>query len=85
MFRIEGQGVFGESHLNEDEVPDLQDIGIIQIDKVGGITAPNPVVVNLCAGPTGALIPHLPKVVLGAEGQNALCWQKLQPATQQQY
>ena len=75
----------GESYLDENKIPDLQNVGVIQVDQVGGITAPNPVIVDLGAGPTGALIPHLPEVVLGAERQNALCWQKLQPARRQQY
>ena len=78
-----GLRVFGESHLNEDKIPDLQDVGVIHVDQVGSIAAPDPVIVDLSAGPTGALITHLPEVVLCAKRQNALCWQELQPARQQ--
>lgn len=62
-----GLRVYGKSHLNENKIPDLQDVGVVHVHKVGSISAPNPVVVDLSTGPTRALVAHLPKVVLCAE------------------
>lgn len=56
--------------LYEHQVPDLQDIGVILIDKVRGIPVPNTVVMNLATGATGACVSHFPKVVLHAARQN---------------
>ena len=67
-------------HLNEHQIPDLQNIGVIHVDQVGGISAPHSVVVDLSARPTWPLIAHLPEIVLGPKGQNPFCWQELQPA-----
>ncbi len=77
------RGTSWTTHLNEHKVPDLQYVGIIHVDQVSSISAPNSVIVDLCTGPTGPLVSHLPEVVLGPERQNALCWQVLEPALQQ--
>ena len=68
------------AHLNEHQIPDLQNIRVIHVDQVGGISAPHSVVVDLSARPTWPLIAHLPEIVLGPKGQNSFCWQELQPA-----
>ena len=80
---MSGLRLIGGSHLNEHKIPDLQDVGVIHVHQVSSIAAPNPVIVDLGAGSTGALVAHFPEVVLCAERQNALCWQELQPARKQ--
>lgn len=65
------------THLDEHKVPNFQDIRIIHVDQVSSISASYPVVMDLSARPTWALVSHLPEVILGAERQNALCWQVL--------
>jgi len=58
--------------LNEHQVPDLQDVGVVHVDQVGGVPAPDAVVVDLAAGATGARVAHLPEVVVHAAGQDTL-------------
>ena len=69
-----------EHDLDEHKVPDLQHIGVVFIDHVGGVSSPDPVIVDLCAGATWPLIAHLPEVVFGAKWQNSLLGQEIQPA-----
>ena len=69
-----------EHDLDEHKIPDLQHIGIVFIDHVSGVSSPYPVIVDLCARPTWALIAHLPEVVFGAKWQDSLLGQELQPA-----
>lgn len=64
--------------LDEDQVPDLQHVGVVHVDQVGGVPAPDAVEVDLAAGSAGARVPHLPEVVLHAAGQDAGL---VQPAT----
>lgn len=68
------------SYLNENQIPDLQNIGVIHVHQVGCISTPHPVVVDFSARPTRPLVAHLPEVILGTKGQNSFCWQELQPA-----
>jgi len=52
--------------LHEDEVPDLEHVRVVLVDKRRGVTpAADAVVVQLRARPTRARVAHLPKVVLG--------------------
>ena len=78
----DGQGC---AHLNEHNVPYLQDIGVVHVDQMGSISAANAVVVDLTAGSAGADIAHLPEVVLAAEGQHPGRRQQLQPAADSLY
>lgn len=57
--------------LDEDQIPDLQDVGIVHVDQVRCVPASDAIVVDLAAGATGSCVPHLPEVVLHAAGQNA--------------
>lgn len=34
--------------MDEDEIPDLEDIGVVQVYKMGCIPATDPIVVDLC-------------------------------------
>lgn len=52
--------------LDEDQVPDLQDVGIVHVHQVRGVSSSDTVVVNLTAGAAGAGVSHLPEVVLHA-------------------
>ena len=67
-------------HLDEYNVPDLKHIGVVHIDKMRRITAADSVVVDLTAGPTRPLVPHLPEVVRAPKRQYPGFWQQLQPA-----
>lgn len=53
--------------------------GLTHVDQVRSVTATNAVKVDLCAGAAGALVTHLPEVVLAAKGQHALGGQEAQP------
>lgn len=66
-------------HLDEDDVPDLQHVGIVHVDEVRRVTAADAVVVDLRAGTARAHIAHLPEVVLAPKRQHALRRQQLQP------
>lgn len=57
--------------LDEDQVPDLQDIGIVHVDQVRCVPASDAVEVHLAAGAARPRVSHLPEVVLHAAGQNA--------------
>ena len=53
--------------LDEDEVPDLEHVGVILVDKVSDVATPsNAVVVKLSGGAARASVAHLPEVVLHA-------------------
>lgn len=68
------------THLDENQVPDLQHIGVILIHEAGCIsTTANAVIVNFRAGTAGALVSHLPEVVLAAEREHPCFWQIAQP------
>lgn len=57
--------------LDEHQVPDLQDVGVIHVDQVRGVSVADAVVVDLAAGAAGSRVPHLPEVVLHAARQDA--------------
>lgn len=57
--------------LDEHQVPDLQNVRVIHVDKMRGVPTSNAVVVDLTAGATGASVSHLPKVILHAARQYA--------------
>ena len=57
--------------LDEHQVPDLQDVGVVHVHQVGGVPPSDAVVVDLAAGAAGAGVSHLPEVVLHAAGQDA--------------
>lgn len=57
--------------LDEHQVPDLQDVGIVHVHQVRGIPSSNAVVVDLAAGTAGAGVSHLPEVILHAAWQDA--------------
>lgn len=57
--------------LDEDQVPDLQHVGVVHVDQVGGVAASDAVEVDLAAGPAGARVAHLPEIILHAAGQDA--------------
>lgn len=56
--------------LDEDEVPDLQHVGIVHVHKMAGIAPTDPVVVDLGARPARTCVTHLPEVVLHSERQH---------------
>lgn len=72
--QLEGRCGYGEQEgcrtprppvvLDEHEVPDLQHIGVILVDKMCSIPTTNPVIVDLTAGTTWACVTHLPEVIL---------------------
>ena len=57
--------------LHEDQVPDLYQFWVVSIDQRGGVTPPYVVVVDLGTGTAGTRVPHLPKVVFQAKGEQA--------------
>mmetsp|Transcript_11487 Transcript_11487/g.29021 ORF Transcript_11487/g.29021 Transcript_11487/m.29021 type:complete len:365 (+) Transcript_11487:1812-2906(+) len=65
--------------LNEDNIPDLQNIGVIHVHQVRSVAAADAIVVDLCAGAAGALVSHLPKVVLAVKGKHTPGRQVLEP------
>mmetsp|Transcript_31648 Transcript_31648/g.89902 ORF Transcript_31648/g.89902 Transcript_31648/m.89902 type:complete len:412 (+) Transcript_31648:2519-3754(+) len=65
--------------LNEDDVPDLQHVGVVHVDQARGVAAADAVVVNLRARAAWALVTHLPEVVLAVKRQNAGLREVLEP------
>ena len=60
--------------LHEHEVPDFDELGVINIDQLWDTAAADVVVVQFRTRPTGPGITHLPEVVLHAPGNDALHW-----------
>mgnify|MGYP001021360563 CR=1 FL=1 len=61
------RSVYIPVELDEDEIPDLEDVGVILVDKVSDVATPsNAVVVKLSGGAARADVTHLPEVVLHA-------------------
>ncbi|TFA98277.1 hypothetical protein CCMA1212_009972 [Trichoderma ghanense] len=56
--------------LHENEVPDLDNHGIVHVDETGSIASSNLVVVYLTARTAGTLVTHLPEVVLHVSRQD---------------
>ena len=50
--------------LDENNILDLNDIGIVLVDEMGGILSANFVVMKFDTGTAGALVPYLLEVVL---------------------
>ena len=73
--------LLGYSCLDEDQVPDLQHIGVVLVDKRSGVAAADAVVMDLRAWPARPLVAHLPEVVLAPERQHARLREHLQPAS----
>lgn len=59
--------------LNEDKIPDFQDVWIIHVDQMLGISATYTIVVNLRTRPTWTSLTHLPEVILHIERQDTIC------------
>ena len=58
--------------LDEDNVPDLDDIRVVLVDQVCGVSASNSIVMNLDAGTARALVSHFPKVILHVSGDDMI-------------
>ena len=59
--------------LDEDDVPDFNHQGVVHVDEVGSIPAASDlVVVDFRARTAGALVTHLPKVVLHVTGDDVV-------------
>lgn len=56
--------------LDEDEIPDLQHVGIVHVHKMTGIAPTDPVVVDLGARSARTSVAHLPEVVFHSERQH---------------
>ena len=65
--------------LDEDQVPDLDDLGVVGIHQLPRLPVADPVVVELGAGPAGAGVSHLPEVVLHPEGEHPVLGEVPQP------
>ena len=68
-------------HLDEHNVPDLEDVGVVHVDERSRVPAADAVIVDLAARAAGALVTHLPEVVLAAERQHPRLRQQLQPGS----
>mmetsp|Transcript_27030 Transcript_27030/g.54413 ORF Transcript_27030/g.54413 Transcript_27030/m.54413 type:complete len:590 (+) Transcript_27030:977-2746(+) len=80
LSREESEGlVLVAEHLDEDHVPDLEHVGIVHVDEVGGVAPPDAVVVELSAGPARPGLAHLPEVVLHVPLEHAVGRKILQP------
>lgn len=58
--------------LHENEVPDLDNHGIVHVDQAGGVASSDLVVVYLAARTARTLVTHLPKVILHVSGNNVI-------------
>ena len=66
--------------LDEHQVPHLEHVWVVGVDEGAGVAPPSdPVVVDLGAGAAGALVSHLPEVVLAPKGQHPGLGQKPEP------
>ena len=70
--------------LDEDVVPDLDDVGVAGVDEVGGVAfldahRGEAIDVDLCAGAARAGLAHLPEVVLHVSGEDVVRRQDLEP------
>lgn len=57
--------------LDEHQVPDLQDVGVIHVHQMSGVSPSDAVEVDLTAGPAGTSVSHLPEVIFHAARQDA--------------
>mmetsp|Transcript_51491 Transcript_51491/g.85529 ORF Transcript_51491/g.85529 Transcript_51491/m.85529 type:complete len:613 (+) Transcript_51491:698-2536(+) len=67
---VEGLGVLAVV-LDEDKVPDLNDLRVVHVHQVGDVSASHTVVVDLSAWSTWPSEAHLPEVLLHAKGKDA--------------
>mmetsp|Transcript_27860 Transcript_27860/g.39194 ORF Transcript_27860/g.39194 Transcript_27860/m.39194 type:complete len:247 (-) Transcript_27860:245-985(-) len=65
--------------LNKHIIPDFDHIWQIGIDKGGGITSTDTVVVDFSTRSTGSRSTHFPKVVGGIKGENTFSGKVLEP------
>ena len=65
--------------LDEDEVPDLEDVGVARVDERRRVASADAVEVDLRAGAARAGLAHLPEVVLHRARQHPLRGQVLAP------
>lgn len=56
--------------LDEDQVPDLQHVGVVHVHQVRRVSPSDPVVMDLTAGTAGTSVTHLPEVILHAPRQD---------------
>jgi hypothetical protein len=65
--------------LDEDVVPELDDIGVARVDQARGVPPADAVEVDLRAWPARARLAHLPEVVLHPPRQHVVRRQELEP------
>ena len=61
--------------LNEDKIPNFQDIRIVMIDQMSGITATDAIEMDLGTRPTRSRVAHFPEVVLHITGKDVIVGQ----------
>lgn len=57
--------------LDEHQVPDLQDVGVVHVHQVRCVSPSDAVEVDLTARTTGTSVSHLPEVILHTAWQDA--------------
>ena len=65
--------------LDEDDVPDLEAVGIVHVDEVARVAAADAVVVDLGARTARADVSHLPEVVLAVKREHLVRGEVLEP------
>jgi len=65
--------------LHEDQVPDLDDVGVVLVHERGRVATADAVVVQLRARPARPHVAHLPKVVGGVARDHPRWRQEAQP------
>ena len=65
--------------LDEDDVPDLEAVGIVHVDEICGVAAADAIVVDLGARSARSDVAHLPEVIGAVEGENFGCREVLEP------
>ena len=68
-------------HLDENKIPDLQDVRVIHVHKAACVSPSDSVVMDFAAGATWSLVSHLPEIVFAAKRQNSFVGQKLTPGS----
>jgi hypothetical protein len=56
--------------LDEDKIPDFEDVGVVHVDEMGGVAATDAVKMNLRARTAGARLTHFPEVVFHSERED---------------
>mmetsp|Transcript_29027 Transcript_29027/g.40434 ORF Transcript_29027/g.40434 Transcript_29027/m.40434 type:complete len:200 (+) Transcript_29027:2036-2635(+) len=65
--------------LDENQVPDLDDVRVVHVDELARVAAPNSVIMELRARAAGSDVTHLPEVVLRPEWKDAGSGEELKP------